>query len=182
MEKLIAFHCAPALAGIKTANMVSIDNEKFPNLPERLEKLNSQLNKKGIKLEAICNCKRKTLVMVYRSTLLEKYLNTPEIKKLLADEGYPVQGTLEDHIEFLKTRLKNDDFPHEIGAFLGYPIEDIYGFINHKNEGLLLVGDWKVYANADEAKKKFERFSACRCALVNRITKGHSLAQIFCAA
>ena len=182
MEKIIAFHCAPALAGIKTANMVSIDNEKFPDLVQRLEHLNGQLNKRGIKLEIICNCKRKTLVMVYRPALLEKYLNTPEIKMLLAGEGYPVNGTIEDLIEFLKTRLTSDDFPHEIGAFLGYPIEDIHGFINHKNEGLLLVGDWKVYANADEAKKKFERFSACRCALVNRITKGHTLAQIFCAA
>ncbi len=182
MEKLIAFHCAPALAGIKTANTVSVDNKKYPDLIKELTKLNEQLNKRGIKLEVICHCKRKTLVMVYRPSLLEKYINSPEIKKLLINEGYPKNGTLNDNIEYLKTRLKNNEFPHEIGAFLGYPIEDIYGFINHKNEGLLLTGGWKVYANADEAKKKFQRFSACRCALVNRITKGHTLAQIFCAA
>ncbi len=182
MEKLIAFHCAPALAGIKTANMVAVDNKKHPDLVKDLAKLNEQLNKRGIKLEIICHCKRKTLVMVYRPSLLEKYINSPEIKKFLINEGYPKDGTLNENIEYLKTRLKNNEFPHEIGAFLGYPIEDIYGFINHKNEGLLLTGDWKVYANADEAKKKFQRFSACRCALINRITKGHTLAQIFCAA
>ncbi|MBQ2880904.1 MAG: DUF3793 family protein [Clostridia bacterium] len=182
MEKLIAFHCAPALAGIKTANMVSVDNKKYPDLIKDLTNLNNQLNKRGIKLEIICHCKRKTMVMVYRPLLLEKYIKSPEIKNFLKTEGYPVNGTLNENIEFLKTRLKSDEFPHEIGAFLGYPIEDIYGFINHKNEGLLLSGGWKVYANVNEAKKKFQRFSACRCALLNRITKGHTLAQIFCAA
>ena len=27
----------------------------------------------------------------------------------------------------------------------GYPLHDIYGFINHKHQGCLLTGEWKVY-------------------------------------
>lgn len=37
-------------------------------------------------------------------------------------------------IDHLKKRLfTHDGFPHEIGAFLGYPLEDVRGFINIKD-------------------------------------------------
>ena len=78
--------------------------------------------------------------------------------------------------------MKNNSFPHEIGAFLGYPAQDINGFINHKDEGVLLVGEWKVYSDVEGAKKAFRRYCSCRNALVKRIDKGNSLADIFCAA
>lgn len=47
-------------------------------------------------------------------------------------------------------RLNTKNFPHEIGIFLGYPLDDVIGFIEHKP--YYLVGDWKVYQNVNEAK------------------------------
>ena len=41
-------------------------------------------------------------------------------------------------------RLKDaDEFPHEIGLFLGYPPEDVEGFIQEPN-GQKYTGIWKV--------------------------------------
>ena len=48
-------------------------------------------------------------------------------------------------------RLNTKNFPHEIGVFLGYPLDDVIGFIEHKP--YYLVGDWKVYQNVNEAKE-----------------------------
>ena len=53
---------------------------------------------------------------------------------------------------YLGDRSPTEGERHEIGAFLGYPIHDIYGFINNRDEQCLLTGEWKVYADADNAK------------------------------
>ena len=183
MEKTIAYHCAPALAGIKPSNLVSISKDRIKNIHSEIEKLNDQLNRKDIYIEAIHECPSRILAMVYRKKVLEKHLKNPESVTFLKSFGYSGKDTLEEYISYLKQRLSNSsDFPHEIGVFLGYPINDIYGFIHHKNEGCLLCGEWKVYENAKEAQKLFLQYKACRKAIAKRMDSGYTLAQIFCAA
>ncbi len=181
MEKLIAYYCGPALAGIKPANIVACDKSKFKDIHSQVERLNCQLNCKDIFFKVLCEGERKNLLLVYRSRVLKKYIARDEIVNFLYSYGYPVEVTIEGYINHLTSRLREDEFPHEIGAFLGYPLHDILGFINHKNEGCLLVGEWKVYKNADEARLLFERFLTCRRAIIRRLSMGHTLAQVFCA-
>lgn len=181
MEKLIAYYCGPALAGIKPANIVACDKSKFSDINTEVKKLNSQLNCKDIFFRVLCEGEKKNLLIVYRSKVLKKYLADTDIKDFLLSYGYPSEVTIEGYINHLASRLKENEFPHEIGAFLGYPLHDILGFINHKNEGCLLVGEWKVYKNADEAQKLFNRFLACRKAISKRMAMGQTLAQVFCA-
>ena len=51
----------------------------------------------------------------------------------------------------LMERLKDaDEFPHEIGLFLGYPPEDVEGFIQEPN-GQKYTGIWKVYGDVRSA-------------------------------
>ena len=40
-EEMLAFHCGPALAGIKPANLVSLSREEFPLLPFLAEEYSS---------------------------------------------------------------------------------------------------------------------------------------------
>ena len=42
---------------------------------------------------------------------------------------------------------EHKQFPHEMGLLLGYPIEDVRGFIEHNGCGCLYSGYWKVYRN-----------------------------------
>ena len=35
-------------------------------------------------------------------------------------------------------------FPHEIGVFLGYPVEDVEGYMQNDGKNFLLVGYWKM--------------------------------------
>ncbi len=180
LEKIIAYHCAPALAGIKPANIVACYKDKIPNIHSEINRLNKEMNIKDIYFEIICECDRRALVMVYRKEKLRKYLQKDEVSAFLKSVGYPREFALKAYIDVLKRRLKNENFPHEIGAFLGYPLCDIQGFINR--EQCLLTGDWKVYHNAEEAKELFNRYSVCRRAVLKRISAGRTLAQIFCAA
>ena len=145
LEHMIAHHCGPALAGIKPANIVALYKSQIPDVYEKIEKLNSELNCKDIYIEIICECEKRVLTMVYRKKILENQLSDAKMKKFLASFGYPKAGKTSEYIEFLKMRMKDSGFPHEIGVFLGYPLHDIYGFINHPDEGCLLTGEWKVY-------------------------------------
>ena len=83
--------------------------------------------------------------------------------------GYNSQGSVEDCIDYLISRLTMEEFPHEIGAFLGYPLSDILGFINHKDDGCLYTGEWKVYSNVEKAKKMFCIYKRCRSTFLNKI-------------
>lgn len=182
LETLLAKHCGPALAGIKPGNLVTCIKNEIPNLKSDILRLNFELNRKDIYIEAICECDRSILLLVYRRKLLGEYLNSSEIFTLLKKCGYDKCKSIEDYIERLKTRLDDSEFPHEIGAFLGYPAHDIYGFVHHRDEGCLLVGEWRVYKDADKAAELFRRYKCCRCAILKRLAQGKTLAQIFCAA
>lgn len=180
MEKIIAYHCAPAMAGIKPSNIVSCYRNKVEDIEGQIKRLNGQLNPKDIYIETICECKNRVLVMVYRKKVLKEALETDEVRDFLIECGYPEEGDYRVYIDHLKHNLKKNGITHEIGAFLGYPINDIYGFVENKGEGCLLCGEWKVYDNVKEAQRLFERFDKCRRALCARVATGKSLAQVFC--
>lgn len=182
MEARIAYHCAPALAGIKPSNIVNLQQSECLDIHGEIEKLNAKMNVKDIFFEIIFECEKNLILMVYRRGLLEKTLSERGIKIFLCSFGYPHQVTVESYISFLRERFKNRVFPHEIGAFLGYPIHDIQGFLYKKENGCLLCGEWKVYKNVEEAKSLFKRFQSCREALMRRVVRGETLQQIFCAA
>ena len=65
-------------------------------------------------------------------------------------------------VERLKERIRQlEDFPHEIGLFLSYPIEDVLGFIENRGKNYILNGYWKVYGNEEEARKSFFKYRKC---------------------
>ena len=71
-EILLASHCAPALAGIKPANIVSC--LKSSGLKSDIEKLNNELNASGIYAEILCQCESRAVVIVYRKDVIERHL------------------------------------------------------------------------------------------------------------
>lgn len=186
-EYILAYHCAPAFAGIKPSNIASCSKSDNPNIACQVKTLNEQLNKNDIYIDVLCECGERVLVMVYRKQKLCEYLQREDIKSFLCDNGYPKEFSLTEYLAILKSRiyaqrLTNKEFPHEIGAFLGYPLHDIYGFINHKHQGCLLTGEWKVYDNTEQAEKLFCRYNKCRKAVIKRINEGRTLKDLFCIA
>ena len=62
--------------------------------------------------------------------------------------GYRIEDTLQEKLNFLRMRMQiRKSFPHEIGLFLGYPAEDVAGFISHKGHDFCYSGYWKVYVH-----------------------------------
>ena len=73
-------------------------------------------------------------------------------------------------------------FPHEIGVFLGYPIEDVIGFINNKGCNFKCCGYWKVYGDKEKAIKEFARYDKCRMIYTKLWNQGRSILKLTVAA
>ena len=68
--------------------------------------------------------------------------------------------------------------PHEIGFFLGYPYEDVTGFIEHQGRGFICFGCWKVYANPRQALRRFSQFKRCARRAEHLLRAGATLAEL----
>jgi hypothetical protein len=79
--------------------------------------------------------------------------------------GYDEPLSLNRSLHRLKLRFENI-CPHEIGIFLGIPVEDVYGFISHKGEGCLLCQYWKVYHNLERAQNLFDCYDRAKISII----------------
>ena len=161
LDHLLAAHCAPALAGIKPANLVSCQRGRFPQLPRQLAEYRR----------------------VYRRSMLEEYLDRAEVIQVLEPFGYRREEPLEIKLDRLSRRAAGQgEFPHEIGLFLGYPVEDVKGFIRYGGAGCKLCGCWKVYGDVEHAASQFARIARVCRACVRRVEQGETLFEVFAVA
>jgi hypothetical protein len=179
-DTLLAYHCSPALAGIKPANLVAFSVAKTPNYRELIALYNSAFNGKGIFFEMLRVCESRGLLLAFREEKLRAHLTDARCRKLLTAAGYPDSDDLTVLLDRMKARISDDaEFPHEIGVFLGYPPEDISGFLEKRGRQSLYAGYWKVYGNVEEKKELFHRYDRCRDAIVRRLDAGFSITELF---
>ena len=76
---------------------------------------------------------------------------------------------------------ESHDFPHEIGLFLGYPPEDVSGFIENKAACAKCVGCWKVYGDEEAARKRFAKYEKCTAVYCVLWEKGRSMVRMIVA-
>ena len=87
-ELTLAFHCAPALAGIKPADLIALPGEG-DETDALLASYSAALAGAGISLRPLCRCRSRCLVLVYRRDRLERQLEQEEVARLLERDGYP---------------------------------------------------------------------------------------------
>lgn len=181
LEKCIAYHCGAAMCGIKASNLISCRLDKYHNAEDTICALQSRLSGSGISLKIIRRTSRSLLVLVYRAKVLGRALQQQDVASFLQQYGYEADSDCMQCIEHLATRLaQQPDFPHEIGVFLGYPLEDVVGFMN--KDSSKYSGMWQVYGDVAEAKARFLQYDRCSCGIMRRIAQGHSLDRIFAVA
>ncbi|MEI3013614.1 MAG: DUF3793 family protein [Ruthenibacterium lactatiformans] len=98
--------------------------------------------------------------------------------------GYPVSmgtGRLLDELSRRMRSAKAGGFPHEIGLFLGYPLEDVTGFIAAGGAEYRCSGCWKVYGDVEQAQHLFRRYAACRKRYLAMASSGLTLGEMLAA-
>ena len=134
IEQSVIQHCAPTLAGMKAAGLFNFFYEGKEEIKKELDWLNGMLNPRGVWVQALLWKESTVLVYVYRKKQIEASLSQRDVQELLKNYGYE-DFSLEKSLLHLKKRLHGYKcFPHEIGIFLGYPLEDVKGFIDNKGK------------------------------------------------
>ena len=168
LEQLLVTHSSPAICGLKASNLINI------KYSDSIYKEIEELNKKHPKLcfYILKKDKDKVLVLVYRKNILKKKLYESENLAFLEELGYDTTS-VESMLLCLKERMALDDFPHEVGVFLGYDLSDIKSFMN--GNVCLYVGYWKVYSKLDEKIELFNRYTRCKNIVTKMIDKGYPI-------
>ena len=177
-EMLLIEHCAPTLARIKTANLFSCTYSDTKTLIYFLIYWNKNLNPKGVYLRLMKAAGNRALIYVFRKSGLEEDLKDEQVNRYLKKLGYNTDST-EDVLNFLKKRIcTQDDFPHEIGFFLGYPPEDVVGFIENNGKNFKFCGCWKVYSDVERAQRLFTQYEHCTNIYLRQYAQGKAIERL----
>jgi len=176
-EKKLAFYTAPSLLGIKCASLLTLSRKEF-DIDGNASFFNRRAAAKGLRIKILrkrCSCRERSLILVYSEKMLAQRLAAAENRELLREYGYTDDMTLEQCLERLSSRTDCDEFPHEIGIFLDYPVEDVRGFVDNGGCNYKLCGCWKVYGSVEAARKKFAAYDKCREYLCKRLEQGEDI-------
>jgi len=154
-------YCAPTLAGIKTGSIFSCSYESKDTLLGAVRKLNERLAKRGLCVLPLHLSERRAMIYLFRPECLSRDLSDATAKETLVRCGYDVDSGEKCIAQLVKRLRFQKEFPHEIGLFLGYPPEDVKGFIENKACNCKFAGCWKVYGDEETAKKKFAQYRKC---------------------
>lgn len=148
----LALQCAPFLAGIKVSNLFIVEERYWLGLCWLCRNTD-------ICVRRLYYCRGKVTLLMYRKKELEEWLNMPETYALLIKLGYE-NGNLHHIFTRLEEKIGGHGsgempFPHELGLILGYPPEDVEGFLENGGKKCLYTGYWKVYAHLEEKLELF---------------------------
>ena len=131
-EEILIQYASPTLAGLKAGNLFSVEFSGKADMQESIRETNKVLVPKGLRMIPVCEQGKRTLVYLFRPSVVKKELSADKAREILNRCGYH-DGTMEQHLVRLIGRMKRKkEFPHEIGLFLGYPLEDVEGFCRKK--------------------------------------------------
>lgn len=145
-----------------------------------VHRLDRELGPHGVRVCVIAWRAFGAIVLAYRPDLLVSHLRDARTTAVLASLGYPVlnsvlpagvrETSLDALLAHLARRFAAEKLPHEIGFFLGYPYEDVEGFVRHRGRKFRFCGCWKVYGDPRAAAKLFARYRRCtrRCVRLRR--------------
>ena len=157
-EELLIRHCSPTLAGLKTGNLFTGEFGDERELAECMRRWNRMLTKKGVRAVPLQFRNGRALIYVYRPERLRMDFSHSMSEQLLQERGYCKDKPGNCVVHLIKRLQEYEGFPHEIGLFLGYPPEDVSGFIMNQGYDYKWVGNWKVYGDTDAAKKTCARY------------------------
>lgn len=179
IEKLrlqIVISCAPVIKEIKAGGMIILSKDMAGIVWNSL--LKSELS-----VHILYQSSQKIILYVYQKELLTSVLKKPNVQEFLKIYGYLEEDT-QAKLKILTERVKTfyrekEEFPHEIGVFLEYPLEDVIGFIKNQGRHFLLSGYWKVYHDIEKAKEIFRSYDRAKEELVKDILDGKTLTELW---
>ena len=160
---------------MKVSNLLNVEKKLAPQMKQVLER-------SGISHYLLLESEDKATFLVYREDGLKAYLMQDRVCQSMKSFGYESLD-LNDVLSCFQKRYADcmeqiAEFPHEMGLLLGYPVEDVEGFIENKGHNYLYAGYWKVYGHVEEKKALFNRYEEARKVLIQLLASGRSVSEM----
>ena len=177
-EEMIVRYCAPTLAGMKTGTIFTCPFTDMQDIKLSIRSWNKLLKNKGLRIIPLRKQRNnRILLYVYRPKKLMQDLQNATACKLLTELGYCCENQQRCILHLMRRLRENEDFPHEIGLFLGYPPEDVRGFME-KTTPCKCTGCWKVYTDEEAAQKIFAKYKKCTAVYQKQYAGGRSIERL----
>ena len=126
-----------------------------------------------------------TLLKFNTSLLFSREEYEPELQYMrpfLEESGYRTEEGCPGVLRQLSQRLcRGTEFPHEIGVVLGYPLEDVVGFIRHRGRDFTCSGCWKCYGDPEAARRRFASYRRCTAYCLQQLRQGVAVTRMIAA-
>lgn len=191
----IGRQCAPLLVGIKPSNLLILERGYG-------ELLDEVLAGSGMCRHLLYTSQAKDYWFVFEEQRLREVMNQREHAEFLNRCGYALPDPADEekmiHIHgaaceasdllsqvlhtlrqrFAAYKMEEAEFPHEMGVLLGYPLNDVLGFIRHKGRDFKLSGYWKVYDNVTYADWMFRLYENAKTLVLQMCRQGFLIPEI----
>ncbi|MFR3909913.1 MAG: DUF3793 family protein [Clostridium paraputrificum] len=174
IEILIAYNVSLISARLKPSITLNLSKSNNKNTYELWNKYGEDyLESLRIKFIKLRESEKSLVILIYDFELLETFINIPKNKNFLMSLGYPNKFSVEEALETLQERYELYNCPHELGIFLGFPLDDVKDFMTCSDKKCLACGYWKVYNQCNKAKRIFNLFDRVKEETLDNILDGH---------
>lgn len=183
-EALLVDQCAPTLTGVKPASLFRYQGRVPGEACRMAEHWAGQLASRGLTLRILKTCRATgaCMLLLYRADWLRRIMGEQANRRFLERQGYPADADLPQLLERLSDRLCLEEaYPHEIGLFLGYPLEDVVGFIENRGRNYTFCGYWKAYGDPAAARRRFAQYRRCTETCSRRFRQGETILELIAA-
>jgi hypothetical protein len=158
VESMITCFAAPVSSGLKCGVLLNLYRQGRDLRTCWTDARRPLEESLSIEFAEISRTEQSVLLLIYREAPLLEALSADGARELLLGFGY-ADGfdSAEPYIKEMISRFSGG-IPHEIGLFLGYPPEDVRGFIENEGRNSKFSGYWKVYGDEIGALKKFKEY------------------------
>jgi len=176
-DNLFIHYLAPTLCGIKPANLFTLAERDFSKYEITLWK--NKLKNQNLCLTVFKSSENRWTIFAYDFVWIRQILSDVLVQAYLRGKGYSNPLDTFNSLHDLFSRLKKENgFPHEVGIFLGYPIQDVISFEENHGCNCKYCGYWKSYCNPEEAKKCSTQYKECSLMCKQWFEEGLSVPQI----
>lgn len=176
----LALQLAPTLLGSKNGTLLTFQNVPGQRLLANWRQCGELLLSDGpLAFISLKSLPERETVLFYRPDRLQQLLRQRKQRDFLARRGYPVDQGVTALLAYLRQRFQTH-CPHEIGLFLGIPLEDVIGFIESRCPLENCALPWKVFGRRERSLRIWHRFIADQEHIDRLLRYGHQPESILC--
>lgn len=165
LDEWLFLNASAVLIGDKTGELLSLDiSEMDLDTHKIIAHLHARAKDWSFSCHILKTNRQGIKFIVYIKERLDAVIRDAPHCVMVEQLGYSAGLNSESFLGEIQKRWKDaDDIPHEIGIALGYPLEDVFGYM-----GLLplpcrgLCG-WQVFGDMDEARRRSCGYQFARC-------------------